>query len=136
MSDCLFCKIASKLIPAEIVFEDEQTVAFLDIHPRAPGHTVVVSRHHSGNLLDLPDPEVTPLFLAVKRVVQKIGASLKPNGFTIGLNQGEVSGQTIDHLHIHVMPRFEGDGGGSIHSVVSNPPEQSLRDIAQKIRQS
>ena len=134
MSGCLFCKIAKKEIPAEIVYENAETVAFLDIHPRAPGHTMVIAKHHSASLLDLPEEKIGPLFLAVKRVTQMVEDALVPHGFTIGINHGRVSGQAVAHLHVHILPRFEGDRGGSIHSVVENPPRESLQEIGERIR--
>lgn len=132
--DCLFCKIAKKEIPAEIVYEDEKTIAFLDIHPKAPAHTVVISRYHSPTIVELPKEEIAPLFETVKKVIELIQTKLLPQGFTIGINHGKISGQTIEHLHVHVMPRFEGDGGGSIHSVVDNPPKESIQEIGKKLR--
>lgn len=131
--DCLFCKIIRRELPAQVVYEDAQTMAFLDVMPRAKGHTVVVSKHHSEGLLDLPESEVAPLFLAVRRIADRIAEALRTDGLTIGVNQGIVSGQTIPHLHVHIMPRFSGDGGGSIHSVVNHPPKESLAEIAEKI---
>jgi len=132
--DCLFCKIAKKEIGAEIVYEDADTLAFLDVRPRAPGHCMVIPKVHAENILDLFDDKVEPTFLTVKKVTAKLLKALNPQGFTIGINHGSVSGQVIDHLHIHIIPRFENDGGRSIHSVVDNPPKESLKEIADKIR--
>lgn len=131
--DCLFCKIAGKTIPSEVVYEDESVLAFLDIHPLAPGHTLIVPRVHSDNLLDLPDADVAKVFLSVKKVTALLAEKLAPAGFTIGINHGRIGGQLVDHLHIHVIPRFEGDGGGSLHSVVKNPPKESLSDLRRKV---
>lgn len=132
--DCLFCKIIKKEIPAEIIYEDDRSLAILDINPRAPGHAMVMSKIHSQTILDLPENKLGLLFEAVKKVAGLIQKGLKPEGFTIGINQGKISGQVIDHLHVHVIPRFEGDGGASVHSVVNNPPKESLKDIADKIK--
>lgn len=132
--DCLFCKIGKKEIPAEMVYEDENSFAILDINPVAPGHTMVIPKGHASNLLDLPQEGVKPLFEALKTVLHKVSTALSPDGFTMGINQGSVSGQAVDHLHIHIIPRFAGDKGNSVHSVVSNPPAESLADIGAKIR--
>ena len=134
MNECLFCKIVKKHIPALIIHEDADTVAFLDIHPRAPGHAMVIHKIHSESILDLPDRNVESLFLSVKKVTAIISRALRPDGFTIGVNHGKVSGQAIDHLHIHIIPRFMGDGGKSLHSVVDNAPKESLQEIAEKIK--
>lgn len=132
--DCLFCKIARKEFGSAVVYEDGDVLAFLDIHPRAPGHTMVIAKTHSETLLDVPDEAIAPLFKGVKTVTAMLQKALKPDGFTIGINHGKVSGQVIDHLHVHIIPRFKEDGGGSIHSVVSNPPSETLEEIAAKIR--
>lgn len=131
---CIFCRIAKKDLPGEVVYEDDATCAFLDITPRAPGHTVVIPRAHHRTLLELPESEVLPVFLAVRRVSRLLVERLNPDGLTIGINQGEASGQTIDHLHIHVIPRYLSDGGGSIHSVVHNPSNLSVTEVGRKLR--
>ena len=132
--ECLFCKIINKEIKTEIVYEDDDTLAFLDIHPRAPGHIMVIPKKHAENILDLPDDKIEPVFRAVKKVTEMINKTLSPDGFTIGINHGKVSGQAIDHLHVHIIPRWKNDHGDSIHSVVNNPPKESIKDIADKIR--
>ncbi len=134
MPDCLFCKIAKGEILAQKIAEDDKTVAFLDIHPRAPGHAVVIPKHHSETLLDLPDDDVAALFLAVKAVSRRVLSALRADGATIGINQGEVSGQTVPHLHVHILPRFTNDGGGSVHSVVSNPSAEPPEEMVERIK--
>lgn len=131
--DCLFCKIIKKEIPAEIVYENDKVLAILDINPRAPGHTMILPKFHSLTILDLPKTEIGPVFEAVAKVTRLLQKSLKPEGFTIGINHGKISGQVIDHLHIHIIPRFKEDGGSSVHSVVNNPPKESLKEIKSKI---
>lgn len=131
---CLFCRIGKKEIEAEIIYEDDVSVAILDIHPRAPGHTMVIPRLHRETILDVPEEELKPLFSAVKTVVSLLSKSLHPEGFTIGINQGKASGQLVDHLHIHAIPRFLNDGGGSIHSVVDNKSGGTVQETAAKIR--
>ena len=126
---CIFCKITQKQIPAEIIYEDDSTVAILDIHPRSPGHTMILPKAHAENILDLPEDKINGAFQAVKKVTELLRQALKPDGFTIGINHGKVSGQTVEHLHIHVLPRWHNDGGGSIHNVVDNPPKESLEEI-------
>jgi len=133
MQDCLFCKIAAKTIPSQVIYEDDHTFAFLDIMPHAPGHTMVIPKYHAPNVLELPDGEVAPLFLAVKKVAELLSKKLKADGITIGINQGRASGQEVDHLHVHLMPRWHGDGGSAIQSAVKNVPKESLEEIRKKI---
>jgi histidine triad (HIT) family protein len=131
--DCLFCKIADKQIAAEVIYEDGDALAILDIHPRALGHTMILSKTHADNILDLPDDKIGPVFAAVKKVTKLLKESLKPDAFTIGINNGKYSGQLIEHLHIHIIPRWQGDGGLSIHSVVDRSPKISLAEVRKKI---
>ena len=132
-NNCLFCKIVAKSIPAAVIYEDEFVLAFLDINPMTLGHTLVIPKIHAENILDLPDDQIDPFFQAVKKIVALLQERLELRGFTIGINHGKMSGQAIDHLHVHIVPRYEGDGGGSLHSVVKNPPQESLKEIQAKI---
>lgn len=132
MEDCIFCKIGAKEIPAKIIYEDEDNFAVLDIHPRAPGHTIVIPRTHVPNLLELPEEKITPLFNAVKKVMKLLKNKLNPDGFTIGINQGKASGQEVDHLHVHIMPRWANDKGGSVQSAVNNPSD--VNEVFEKLR--
>jgi len=111
-------------------------LGFLDIHPISLGHTVIIPKNHSENILDLKDDNLEPLFKAVKTITFMLQKTFNPEGFTIGINHGRVSGQAIDHLHVHVIPRFEGDKGGSLHSVVSNPPDELIQITRKKILES
>ncbi len=131
--DCLFCKIANKEIPSEVIHEDAVSIAFLDVNPLTLGHAVIIPKHHARNILDLPDKVVGPVFQAVKTVTEMLNRAFKPEGFTIGINHGRISGQTVDHLHIHVIPRYPGDGGGSMHSVVRYPPREDIKEAKEKI---
>ena len=133
MSECLFCKIAVKEIPAQVIYEDDHTLAFLDIMPRTKGHTIVIPKHHAPNILELPDAEVTPLFAAVKKVAEMLSRKLAADGITIGINQGRASGQEVDHLHVHLMPRWHGDGGSAVQSVVNHKPKETLEEMRKKI---
>lgn len=133
MDDCLFCKIIAGSIPAQTIYEDDHTLAFLDVRPRSPGHTMVIPKVHAPTLATLPEAEVAPLFLAVKKMAELLNAKLAPDGITIGMNQGRASGQEVDHLHVHLMPRWHGDGGSSIQSVVNNPLKESVEEIRKKI---
>ena len=102
--ECLFCKIGRKEIPSEIVFENPGSIAFLDIHPCAPGHAVVIPKRHAVTILDCSDREIASLFTAVREVTARIQKALGAEGFTIGLNHGSSGYQAVPHVHIHVMP--------------------------------
>lgn len=131
---CLFCGIGRKEIGAEVIYEDDGNMAILDIHPSALGHAMIIPKAHYETILDVPEKELRPLFSAVKSTTLLLLKSLRPDGFTIGINQGKASGQLVDHLHIHVIPRFLDDGGSSIHSVVDNKSAETIQEIADRIK--
>jgi histidine triad (HIT) family protein len=131
MENCIFCKIIKGEIPYHKVYEDDNNLAFLDVTPIAKGHTVIIPKLHAETITDIEDDKLQSLFLAVKKVQQKLKGKLNPDGFNGGWNNNEVAGQTVPHLHIHIIPRYNGDGGGSIHSIIKNPqiPVEEVVDI-------
>ncbi len=134
MEDCIFCKIIKGEIPNYTVYEDEHVLAFLDIHPHAKGHTIVVPKVHAENYFDLNEDLLEHLSLGIKRAMEKIDKVLSPDGYNVGWNQGEVAGQVVPHLHIHIMPRYEGDGGGSMHSIVNNDGGVAVEEVFKKFK--
>ncbi|MFH1456832.1 MAG: HIT family protein [Patescibacteria group bacterium] len=135
MENCLFCKFIKHEIPVCIVYEDDQVLAFLDIHPSSPGHTMVIPKKHVLNLFELSQEETGELFEQVKKIALHIKSSeLQPAGFNIGVNHWRAAGQEIEHLHVHIIPRWKDDGGGSIQSIVGNTPKESLEEILKKIK--
>ncbi|MDI6734278.1 MAG: HIT family protein [Patescibacteria group bacterium] len=133
MTDCSFCRIVKKEIPVQIIYEDSDALAILDIHPRAPGHTMILSKIHTETILGYPEKQGGNLFNSIKKVTAIINEALKPDGFTIGINHGKSAGQAIEHLHIHIIPRWNNDGGSSIHGVVDNRSNSNLEEIKNLI---
>ncbi|MDF0667484.1 MAG: histidine triad nucleotide-binding protein [Nitrospira sp.] len=104
MSDCLFCRVVAKTIPAKVVHEDDQTLAFDDIHPQAPVHTLVIPKRHVASIQDLGESDqalLAQLLLACRKVANDKG--LADSGFRLVANTGRNGGQTVFHLHFHVM---------------------------------
>lgn len=126
---CIFCRIVSGSVPARVIARSDAAVAFLDLEPIAPGHTLVVPTHHSETLADLPTELVGPLFAVVQEAAHLLTTRLGADGMNIGINQGLVGGQRVPHLHVHLLPRFTGDGGGSVHTIVRNPPHETIETI-------
>ena len=133
---CLFCSIIHKEAPSYTIYEDDAVVAFLDIFPHARAHTIVIPKRHMETLLDMKSEEMQAFWTGVNNTLTLLQKAVSPHGFTIGINHGKVSEQVVEHLHIHCMPRFEGDGGGSMHRVVNNPglktPAEMYQEIIQK----
>lgn len=135
MDDCLFCKVMSGELKAHTVYESPGAVAFLDKYPTARGHTLVIPRHHAPTLLDLPDEHIDGLFRAVKEVQAKIARALEPIAFNLGWNHGRDAGQHVYHLHVHVLPRFNGAGRG-MQSVGEGAARMDLAAVAEAIRKA
>ncbi|MEE9518687.1 MAG: HIT family protein, partial [bacterium] len=118
---CVFCAIVEGRIPSHKVYEDEKTLAFLDIHPSAPGHTLVIPKAHVVRVEDLLEEDARYLFAALHRIVGMIQDAVGAPASTIGINNGRESGQEVPHVHIHVIPRGKGDSGGIIQSLARSP---------------
>jgi histidine triad (HIT) family protein len=132
--DCIFCKIINQEIPSHKVYEDDKVYAFLDIKPSAPGHTMVIPKKHVFNLFELSEQETGEFMEKVKKIALHIKESeLKPTGLNIGVNQWRSAGQEVDHLHMHIIPRWDNDEGGAMQDIVSNPLKEDLKDILEKV---
>ena len=107
--DCLFCGIVAGDVPAQIVGSDDYTVAFMDINPATRGHSLVVPRAHSADLIEISDSDLELTMLAARRLAGRIRAALEPDGFNVLNSCGQVAWQTIFHFHLHVIPRYEDD---------------------------
>ncbi|MEM3030631.1 MAG: HIT family protein [Candidatus Micrarchaeia archaeon] len=110
MEECIFCKIAARQIPADVVYEDEKYIAFLDINPAAKGHSLVVPKKHTSDIHDMEEPELSLFAGVVQRVARAIKEVTKCDGINIVMNNGRTAGQIIFHAHCHVVPRFHADG--------------------------
>lgn len=107
-SECIFCKIINKEIPATVIYEDDSFIAILDKFPSAYGHTLVIPKMHEENIFSISENTSQNIL----EVVKNVSLSLKKMGFdNINLiqNNGEIAGQTVNHFHIHVIPRVEND---------------------------
>jgi histidine triad (HIT) family protein len=129
--DCLFCKIVAKEIPCHKVWEDENVLAFLDIHPCAKGHTVIIPKKHFGNLSEMSLADWEIMSGGLSNVLAKVKEVLNPDGMNLGINNGNVAGQAVGHVHWHLLPRWEGDGGGSMHSIVRNDGGVDVKEVAK-----
>ncbi|MFA7287088.1 MAG: HIT family protein [Patescibacteria group bacterium] len=131
---CIFCCIIAGTVPAEKVYEDEGVIAFLDIHPIRPGHTLVVPKVHSTNLLDAEASSLAALSATLPKLANAVIRVTGSTGCNIGINNGASAGQTAMHLHVHVIPRIEGDGLVSWGH--SEPTSEALADQARAIREA
>jgi histidine triad (HIT) family protein len=107
--DCIFCKIVTGAIPAAKVLETPEAIAFLDINPVNRGHTLVVPKAHYPHLSDIPDAIAAATGALLPRLCRAIRAATGADGLNVIVNNGEAAGQTIDHCHWHIIPRFRDD---------------------------
>jgi histidine triad (HIT) family protein len=139
LNDCLFCKIVKGVAPASEVFSNEKVIAFLDTQPVNAGHTLIIPRVHAKELSEL-DPEVGgQMFKAAMVVSQGLRKSgVKCEGITLFLADGEAAFQEVFHVHLHVIPRFKGDGFGLRFgpSYGTKPAGKEMDIIAEQIRRA
>ena len=125
--DCIFCKIISKEIPTKILYEDDDTISFLDAFPVAKGHTLVIPKKHHAKIQDLPFDVNQKLFYTVHKMTSKVD-SLEGSTL-IAIHNGKESGQEIPHVHVHLIPRSNDDSAGPVHSMFKDKIELSESEI-------
>lgn len=133
MTDCIFCRIVAKQIPASVVHEDAETLAFMDIGQVNPGHVLVAVKRHAENLYELDEAQAAAAFRTASRVARAIRAAFAPEGLSVYQANGAAAGQTVPHFHLHLVPRFQGDGM-DLTWPVKNPPREKLAEHADRIR--
>jgi len=129
---CIFCKIVRGEIPAVKVYEDAQTLTFMDVRPASPGHTLVISKAHAPNLLEIAEADLLAVSSTVQRVARAVQKALSPDGIRIGQFNGAAAGQTVLHYHVHIVPMREGQKAGAHGREPANP--EQLKALAAQIR--
>jgi histidine triad (HIT) family protein len=133
--DCLFCKIINGEIPCYKIYEDEDFLAFLDIHPVNLGHTLIVPKTHFVNIFDAPTESLEKIGLIVKKVAEAVKVGTGAEGVNLMMNNNKEAGQLIFHAHLHVIPRFAGDGLTHWSSQTSYQ-EADFKQIQERISRS
>lgn len=136
VDDCIFCKIIAGDIPYSKVYEDEEVLAFLDISQVTPGHTLVVPKKHARNLLEMDETATAQLFARVSKVAKKVEAATQAKGMNIISNMEEVSGQTVFHTHVHIIPRYSDQDELAISFTEHEPNFEQLAVLAETIQNS
>ena len=112
-NDCLFCKIVQGQIPAVRVYEDEHTLAFMDVFPASEGHTLVIAKTHAVTLLEIAEADLLAVTVATQRVARAVQQALAPDGLRINQFNGAAAGQSVPHYHVHIVPIREGQRAGA-----------------------
>ena len=107
--DCVFCKIVAGELPSYKVYEDEKVLAFLDINPVNPGHTLLIPKEHYETTLDTPDELLQAMAAAMKKIAPAVMRAVKADAWNLGVNNGAAAGQIVMHTHWHIIPRFARD---------------------------
>jgi histidine triad (HIT) family protein len=109
MTNCIFCKIVSKEIPSEVLYENDHVIAVLDINPIHLGHALILPKKHCNDFLDLPEETYHSILQAAKIVTLALVQSLKLEGYNLFSNNGTIAGQSVFHFHLHITPRYRND---------------------------
>ncbi len=135
---CVFCAIVAGEAPASTIYRDDAVIAFMDIRPANTGHVLVVPLKHEVSLLALDEKTAGHMFTVGRRVAATLkDAGVRLEGFNLFLADGAVAGQTVFHAHLHVLPRFTGDGLGFTRNAnVRMPPQSELDETAERIRRA
>lgn len=112
MDTCIFCKIAGGEIPSATLYEDDDFRVILDLGPASKGHALILPKEHYANLYEIPDELAAKAMKLAKKMASAMTKALGCDGFNLVQNNGEVAGQTVFHFHMHLIPRYEGDGAG------------------------
>lgn len=131
--NCIFCKIIAGQIPCTKIYEDERSFAFLDINPINEGHTLVIPKHHAENIMTVRKEDLAAVMETVRTLAPKIQRAVNADGINIGINNGSAAGQLVFHMHVHVMPRKDGDGYAHWHRE-EKPTSEALEKTANTIR--
>ena len=110
MDNCIFCKIAAGEIPSATLYEDDDFRVILDLGPAAKGHSLILPKSHAANITEMPEELLGKAMVLAKKVASSMFSSLDCDGVNVVQNNGEAAGQTVFHFHMHVIPRYEGDG--------------------------
>ncbi len=127
--DCIFCKIANGIIPANALYEDDDFKVIFDLGPASKGHVLILPKEHFDNVFEMTDEYAAKVFVLAKKVATAIKKTFNCDGVNILQNNGAAAGQTVFHFHMHIIPRYEGDGV----SVEWTPGEITNEQIAEYV---
>ncbi len=133
MAECIFCKINAGEIPSYTVYEDGETRAFLDISPATDGHAMVIHKRHEEKITGYTKEELGAVFITVSKVARALEEEFGTPILSIGINHGEPAG--VHHMHVHLLPRFEGDRGGIMQTLPGKKPQKDVASVAKRIRE-
>lgn len=129
-SDCIFCKIANGEIPSKTLYEDEAFRVILDLGPATKGHALILPKEHYANLYELPEEMAGNVMKLAKKMMIQMTDRLGCEGFNLVQNNGDLAGQTVNHFHLHLIPRYRADG-----QTIGWKPQEVTQEELEAIRQ-
>ena len=132
-SDCIFCKIANGEIPSKTLYEDDSFRVILDISPASKGHAIILPKNHASNIYELSNEDAGKIMIVAKKVATVLKEVLSCDGMNILQNNGETAGQTVFHLHVHLIPRYKNDDV-TIHWMAGKEGNTLEDTIVEKIQ--
>jgi histidine triad (HIT) family protein len=133
MTDCVFCKLRDGQIPSMKIFEDDMTIAFMDINPINSGHCLVITKAHAANLYEADVTDLQAAMATAQRVAVSIRDGLKPDGLNMLQANGPAAFQSVPHFHLHLIPRWNNDGKGFDWKLVPGNREQIMK-VGERLR--
>ena len=130
--DCIFCKIVAGLIPSVKIYEDKDVLAFLDIGPLSDGHTLVIPKRHYAKIHECPAELLGKIGAVLPKVAGAVFGAMNAEGYNVLCNNGRASGQLVEHIHFHIIPRTTGDGVFT-QWPAKNYPAGKVQNVAEKI---
>lgn len=130
--DCIFCKIANGEIPSKTLYEDGDFRVILDLGPATKGHALILPKEHADDLFGLPEETAAKVLILAKRVAARMKERLHCDGINLVQNNGAAAGQTVSHFHLHMIPRYEGDGQ-QINWVPGKCTQEELEAVRREI---
>ena len=130
---CIFCQIRDGQIPSTGIYEDDKTLAFMDINPVTDGHLLVIPKVHTETIFDMIGPDLSAVWATTKKVADAIRQALQPDGLNLLQANGAAAGQAVPHFHLHLIPRWKGDGKGFDWKLVKGDPDR-IGATADRIR--
>jgi histidine triad (HIT) family protein len=131
--DCVFCKIRDGHIPSVKIYDDERTFAIMDINPLNEGHLLVIPKVHAATLYEIAEDDLGRAAVVAKRIALALRTALRPDGLNVLQANGAAAFQSVPHLHLHLIPRWSGDGKGFDWRLVKGDPEK-VRAAGERIR--
>ncbi len=132
--DCIFCKIVKGEIPATKVFEDDKTLAFMDIAPLIKGHTLVIPKNHAETVMEVDPDDFKAVGITIKKVIKGLKDGLGAEGVIVLQLNGKAANQVVPHYHVHLIPRWSGDGLRLLNWKTNEFSQEEMSKIAQSIK--